>query len=381
MNNNDDQPIARRTRSQTAARRATDAEEAARQRAIHRESERLESERERQVRIQQNFARIGPHDVVANFTAATRASINAAQTTRISERLGDEIQRIRNANITNIQELRQELRRQSRQPSRQPSRAVRDAEERRRQIIEARQIMDVNVSSLYNMSQDLYEYLNVDQMLYFARNSITDNYYFRKLELSYGIPTIDKFNQICQNIIDNIPSNADISALPYRFDIDYYCQIVNFLEQINTQFLLVSNKSSIKAMLISELTNSINNEKITIDNLRGHLTNVLSTIDRSQNSVITAINETISKLNMRYDNLNSITSSIIASHFRDNEFEKIRIYTLYILQAAITLSKIFLLLIIKLYNIQDQALSLNEKQRKYGEIILNMYDGIANLLI
>jgi hypothetical protein len=162
--------------------------------------------------------------------------------------------------------------------------------------------MDVNVSSLYNMSQDLYEYLNVDQMLYFTRNSITDNYYFRKLELSYGIPTIDKFNQISQNIIDNIPSNADISALPYRFDIDYYCQIVNFLEQINTQFLLVSNKSSIKAMLISELTNSINNEKITIDNLRGHLTNVLSTIDRSQNTVITAINETISKLNMRYDN-------------------------------------------------------------------------------
>jgi|694.fasta_scaffold00138_40 hypothetical protein len=374
MNNNDDQPIARRTRSQTAARRATDAEEAARQRSIHRESERLESERERQVRIQQNFARIGPHDVVANFTAATRASINAAQTTRISERLGDEIQRIRNANITNIQELRQQLRRQLRQPSR----AVRDAEERRRQIIEARQIMDVNVSSLYNMSQDLYEYLNVDQMLYFARNSITDNYYFRKLELSYGIPTIDKFNQICQNIIDNIPSNADISALPYRFDIDYYCQIVNFLEQINTQFLLVSNKSSIKAMLISELTNSINNEKITIDNLRGHLTNVLLTIDRSQNTVITAINETISKLNMRYDNLNSITSSIIASHFRDNEFEKIRIYTLYILQAAITLCKIFLLLIIKLYNIHDQSLSLNEKQRKYGEIILNMYDGIAN---
>jgi hypothetical protein len=81
---------------------------------------------------------------------------------------------------------------------------------------------------------------------------------------------------------------------------------------------------------------------------------------------------------MRYDNLNSITSSIIARHFRDEEFEKIRIYTLYILQAAITLSKIFLLLIIKLYNIQDHPLSLNEKQRKYGEIILNMYDGIAN---
>ena len=374
--NNDDQPIARRTRSQTAARRAADAEEAARQRAINRESERLERERERQARIQQNFARIGPHDVVANFTAATRASINAAQTARISESLENEIERIQNVNVTNIQQLINQ-RRQSRQQSRRTSNTGAAADiERQRLIIEARQIMDVNVSSLYNMREEIYAYLNVEQMLYFSRNSITDNYYYRKLELSYGIPTIDKFNQICQNVIDNIPVIANIDTFPYRFDIDYYCQIINFLEELNTQFSLVSKKSAITATLISELTNSINNEKITIDNLRGHLTNVLSTIDRSQNTVITAINSTIGALDIRYRDLNSITNSIIVSHFRDEEFEKIRVYTLYILQAAITLCKIFLLLIIKLYNIQYHP--MDEKIQKYEEIILNMYDGIAN---
>ena len=369
--NREDEPVARRTRSQTAARRTEEAETAARQRAINEETDRLARERERSSRIQQSFPRTGPHDVVANFTDATRASVIAAQTGRIEENLENEIQRIRNANVSTMERLL------IRPVSRQTSTTARRYAERRRQIIEARQIMDVNVSSLYNLRQDIYAYLNTEQMLYFTRNSITDNYFFRRLELSYGIPTIDKFNQICQNIIDNIPADANIIALDYTYDIDYYCQIVNFLEQINTQFTLVSNKTELKALLIGDLTNSILNEKEIVYNLIIHLNNVLQTLDPSQNAVSASITSTLNTLNIRYHNLNSITHSIIQQHFKDSEFEKIRIYSLYILQAAITLCKIFLLLIINLYNIQNITI-IAEKRRKYGEIIINMYDAIAN---
>ena len=363
----DDEPIARRTRSQTSATRTANAEREAQLRATHANNERLQRQAARLARIESTFPRIGPHDVIANHAAATRAAIDAAQITRISDRLAQEIQRIRNAATNSIQPSQN--RRQLQQGN------SRNRISARRAIIDARRIMDVNVSSLYDVTQDIYAYLNVDQMLYFARNSITDNYYYRKLELAYGIPTIDKFNTLCQNIIDNIPSTVDIATAPYRYDIDYYCQIINFLEEINEQYLLVNDKKEIKRILISELTNSINNEKITINNLITHLETVLANIDNSQ-AVVRAINETITKLHTRRDNLESITSRTIKQHFNDPEFEKIRTYTLIILQAAKTLCKIFLILIIKLYNIQD--LDIDVKAAEYEDIILNMYDVIAN---
>jgi hypothetical protein len=243
---------------------------------------------------------------------------------------------------------------------------------RRRQIIEARLTMDEDVSSLYNVSQEIYAYLNVEQMLYFARNSITENYYFRKLELAYGTPTIDKFNQLCQDIIDNIPITSYIPGMAYRYDIDYYCQIINFMEEINEQLLLVNDKARIKNTLINELMNSINNEKITVHNLIIHL----SDINDSSPNISREISETIRKLRTRRDDLNAITRQTITRHFEDEQFENIRIYTLVILEAAKNLSKIFLLLIIKLYNIQD--LDIDRKTSEYENIIISIYDAIAN---
>jgi hypothetical protein len=367
----DDEPIARRTRSQTAALRAATAEVQARQRAAHQLQETQRSLREGDERASRSFARTSATDVVANFTAAARASIAASRTTRISEQLEDAINRIRNATTNSMAPVA---------PGRGRGTSRRITAARRLQIVDARRIMDVNVSSLYDLSQDIYAYLNTEHMLYFARNSITENYYFRKLELAYGIPTIDKFNQICQNIIDNIrvtsDTGVDIDSLPYRYDIDYYSQIINFLEQINIQFALVSNKSLIKNTLIDELMSSIDNEKNTVNNLIIHLENVLASIDPSLDGAIRAINETIAKLRRRRDDLNTITRPTVTRHFEDPQFEDIRKYTLVILQAAITLCKIFLLLIIKLYNIHDQE--VDAQRREYGKIILNMYDGIAN---
>ena len=359
------------TRSQTLQARTAAAEAQARQRAAHQRQETLSILREGDERASRLVGRTGQHDVVANFTASARASIAASRMTRISEELEDAINRIRNAATNTIAPLA---------PGRGRGTSRRITAARRLQIVDARRIMDVNVSSLYDLSQDIYAFLNTEHMLYFARNSITENYYFRKLELAYGIPTIDKFNQICQNIIDNIrvtsDAGVDIDSFPYRFDIDYYSQIINFLEQINIQFALVNNKSLIKNTLIDELMSSIDNEKNTIHNLIIHLENVLAVIDPSLDGAIRAINETISKLRRRRDDLNTITRPTVARHFEDPQFEDIRKYTSVILQAAITLCKIFLLLIIKLYNIQDQE--VDAQRREYGKIILNMYDGIAN---
>ena len=358
----DNEPIARRTRSQTAASRSANAERDARTRATNqlRETQRLLAEGDR--RAARSFARTSATDVIADMTAAARSSIAVSRTIRISERLADEIQRIRNAASNIIGPLMQ--------GSSRGTRRITPA--RRRQIIEARLTMDEDISSLYNVSQEIYAYLNVEQMLYFARNSITENYYFRKLELAYGTPTIDKFNQLCQNIIDNMPIASYIPGMPYRYDIDYYCQIINFLEGINTQILLVSNKQDIKNTLINELMYSINNEKITVNNLIAHLRD----INNPSPNITREIEQTIQKLQKRRDDLNKITRPTITRHFEDSQFENIRIYTLVILHAAKNLCKIFLLLIIKLYNIQEQPLIL--KTTDYESIITDIYNAIAN---
>ncbi len=301
----DEEPIARRTRSQTAAIRSANAETAARQRATN---QRLEVERRNRIgdaRAARAFVRTGPNDVIANMTDAARSSITSARITRISDNLENEIQRIRNAATNTMQNVLLD----------RSSRTRRITIRRRRDIINARRIMDVNISSLYNISQELYAYLNLDQMLYFARNSITENYYFRKLELAYGTPTIDKFNQLCQDIIDNIPITSYIPGMAYRYDIDYYCQIINFMEEINEQLLLVNDKARIKNTLINELMNSINNEKITVNNLISHL----SDINDSSPNISREISETIRKLRTRRDDLNAITRQTITRHFEDLE--------------------------------------------------------------
>ena len=359
------------TRSQTLQARTAAAEAQARQRAAHQRQETLSILREGDERASRLVGRISDTDVIANSTASARAAIAASRTTRISEELEDAINRIRNAATNTIAPVA---------PGRGRGTSRRITAARRLQIIDARRIMDVNVSSLYSVSQDIYAFLNTEHMLYFASSSITEKYYFRKLELAYGIPTIDKFNQICQNIIDNIPVNSDagvnIDLLPYRYDIDYYSQIINFLEQINIQFALVNNKRLIKATLIDELMSTIDNEKNIIHNLIIHLENELAVIDSSLDGAIRAINETIAKLRRRRDDLNTITRPTVARHFEDPQFEDIRKYTSVILQAAITLCKIFLLLIIKLYNIQDRE--VDAQRIEYEKIILYMYDGIVN---
>ena len=361
------------TRSQTLQARTAAAEAQARQRAAHQRQETLNRLREGDERSSRLVGRISDTDVIANSTAAARAAIAASRTTRISEQLEDAINRIRNAATNSMAPVAP-----GRGRGRGTSRRI--TAERRFQIINARRIMDVNVSSLYSVSQDIYAFLNTEHMLYFASSSITEKYYFRKLELAYGIPTIDKFNQICQNIIDNIPvttdAGVDIDSFPYRYDIDYYSQIINFLEELNTQFALVNNKSLIKDTLIDELMSTIDNEKNIIHNLIIHLENELAVINPSLDGAIIAINETIYKLRRRRDDLNTITRPTVARHFEDPPFEDIRRYTLVILQAAITLCKIFLLLIIKLFNIQE--LEVDAQRREYGKIILNMYDAIAN---
>ena len=357
----DDGPIASRTRSRMAARSAT-AETAAITNARNQllETQRLLAEGDR--RAASAFQRRGQHDVIADMTDSARRAIGVSRMTRISDRLADEIQRIRNVANNTIASL---MRGNS-------HRSQGTINNRRIQIIEARLTMDQDVRSLYNISQEIYRYLNVEQMLYIARNSITENYYFRKLELAYGTPTIDKLNQLCQDIIDNMPIAIYIPGMPYRYDIDYYCQIINFLEGINTQILLVSNKQDIKNTLINELMNSINNEKITVNNLIAHLRD----INNPYPNITIEIEQTIEKLQKRRDDLNKITRTTITHHFEDEQFEQIRIYTLVILHAAKNLCKIFLLLIIKLYNIQDRPLQL--KATNYETIITEMYNAIAN---
>ena len=343
-----------------AAAQEREAREAAALAAIARQNENARS-------AQSQFARISRHDVIANARESARASfLLNRRPAAITDRLATYIHEIRRSNIAPSL-------------SRNITRTIRD----RNRVNSTRRILEEKISSLYSLNSEIYNYLNVEQMLYFARNSLSDNFYYRKLELSYGIPAIDKFNQLCQNIIDNLSIDISIDDLTYRYDFDYYNQIVNYLKQVKTELELIKNIHEIRRVIVSEVNSNILNEKTMINNLINHLINQLPTITDQQ--IIGEVNLLIQKLRDRHARLDEITIVSLNRFFSDKKFEKSRKYCEYILESIITLCKIYLLLIIKLYTIQDVVILTEEtreqretRHREYSMIISNMYNVIVN---
>ena len=360
------------TRSQTAAARSASAAAALAAREAEERARLLAAQAAREQRVRANFPGNQP------ALDALRARHNA-QLIRLDERFAIEGARLRG-------ETNEALTDTFRVAAR--DRQVR-TREYRRNIDETRRTMEKNVSSLFNIDEEIYRYLNVQQILYFTTKSLKDSYYYRKLELSYGIPTIDKFNQISQDIITNIQIHTiidddDVSNI-YRYDIDYYSQVVSFLQVVNSELTLLSDKQEIKSVIISDINSNILREKNILLDLKEDLTTLRTRLSSPSQRILDNIRDIIAKIDARYAELDSVTLLDLDAYFSAEEFERSRKYSILILESIKTLCKIFLLLIIKLYinqNINNRQSQLSATQDdEYTNIISNMFNAIVNFTL
>ena len=365
------------TRSQTAARRAAEAAEAARIQEQERRLEAIEGEEAREARS--SFRRTSRTDVLAYHREASRAAyLSNTRPIALTTRLLNYIDNIRNSPENVLPQA----------PARRRSRALSTAQiERLRRIANTRRIMEERVSSIYSVSEELYRFLFVNQMLYLARNSLTESYYYRKLELTYVIPTIDKFNELCQNIIINLPVDVNISRMQNRFDNDYYSQIINYLQEINQQLLLVSNEREIKRAIVNETEDNINNEREMINDLLYHMREQQLDETINDQAIQREIQQFITKLEQRKRDLEPITKRKLQEYFSTSRFKKSREYSIYILKSIRTLCKIYMFAIIKLNVIQAHLTSRRSgetqeqratRNRHYSETISILYGANVN---
>lgn len=367
------------TRSQTAARRAAEAAEAAR---IRQERESIEAIAAEEVREANSaFRRTSATDVLAYHRQSARAAfINNRRPIALTAQLLNYIDNMRNLPQNALVQPSTSRRRSSRAPS---SAQI----SRLRTIANTRRIMEKKISSIYQISQELYTFLNINQMLYLARNSLTASYYYRKLELTYVIPTIDKFNEICQNIIINIPADVNIARMEYRYDIEYYNQIVNFLQEINQQSLLVSDKPAIKRAIVNDTEHNINNEKEMINDLLNHMREQQTNGTIEDPLIHQEIQRFIGNLETRKRDLIHISKKKLQDYFSATRFQKSRDYSIYVLKSIRTLCKIYMFAIIKLNAIQSHLTSRRSgetteqraiRNRHYSETISILYGANVN---
>ena len=360
------------TRAQTAAARAAAAAAALAERETEERQRLLAEHAAREQRVRANFP--GNQPALDTLNARHNAELR-----RLDERFAIEGARLRGDTNEALTDTFRVAARDS---------AVR-TREYRRHIDETRRTMEKNVSSLFNIDEEIYRYLNVQQMLYFTTKSLEDSYYYRKLELSYGIPTIDKFNQISQDIITNIQIHTiidddDVSNI-YRYDIDYYSQIVRFLEVVNFELTILSNKQEIKSVIISDINSNILREKNILLDLKEDLTTLRTRLSSPSQRILDNITDIIAKIDARYAELDSVTLLDLDAYFSAEKFEKARKYSILILESIKTLCKICLLLIIKLYinqNINNRQPQLSAMlDDEYTNIISNMFNAIVNFTL
>jgi len=199
--------------------------------------------------------------------------------------------------------------------------------ETRIQFINTRNILESNISLLYNINNDILQYLDVSQLLYFTRTSLQDNYYYRKLELSYGEPVINKFNQICQDTLAATSVQEHINNLFYLQD---------FLANITSEFDMIQNTNLLRNRIITDIMSSIANEKTIISDLIDKLNLRIS---------IAGVSELIESLNARFNQLNSITRETLNVYYSQPEFNVVIIHLETLIVSIILLTKIIYILL------------------------------------
>jgi hypothetical protein len=294
-------------------------------------------------RSAENALSRNPHDVVANATLNAFNAVRSARAARAAA-----ISSIHSAMLHDISNRVGFVGRRSRRGS------------TRNDITNARIALETNISSLYTVHNDLLQYFNVNQLLYFARSSLYETYYYRRLELTYGTSIINKFGDICEEII---------STRNYQ---NVYDEIVLFLSRVNDEIIYIRYQNRVRRGIINEILANILSEKTMITDLIAHLTSIRITLAHND-PIITAINQLLLDLNTRLVSINGITYDSLYAYFSQQEFEFMRNHIITLLRSAIILGGIFLVSLQYLLTPNTAYPTIT-----VADIIDNMFNAISN---
>jgi hypothetical protein len=231
-----------------------------------------------------------------------------------------------------------------------------------------RQILEQNISRLYNVDNEILVFLNLEQVIYLTRNNIINNYYYRKLELQYTIPFIEKFNNLAYNIMQNMGRGVNVSG--YRYDIEYFNTIQDYYMNITGQIYrqtraganfdnrgsgdikILKHKSRTIAKIISQITKDISNEKVLLHKYIRDLDVILNPPASSTTVVTNQLrNKIISfkqNLSNRLESLNAIRTADLIAQFGGEVYETKRKNLIPILKSLSILCLTFMILIYKI---------------------------------
>ena len=246
-----------------------------------------------------------------------------------------------------------------------------------RRCIKTKQTLERKINNLFNISNEIQQLLSVEQLLYFTRTNIIDNYYYRRLELHYTIPFVQHFNNIAQNILLNMGDG--ILDTDYRYDIEYvqtiqkyYLSITGKIYEQNrrsAQFhsisdtsgdlTILTNKTRTINLIVNNIEKDISKEKQFLYNYIQNLDRVLNTIQEDEETTIrttirTGINTLKRDLNNRLRSLNQIRRETLIELFKKEQYEKIRKQLILILYSLSLLCKTFMIIIQKIKFMVDR---------------------------
>lgn len=242
-----------------------------------------------------------------------------------------------------------------------------------RRCIRTKQTLERKINNLFNISNEIQQLLSVEQLLYFTRTNIIENYYYRRLELHYTIPFVQHFNNIAQNILLNMSDG--ILDTDYRYDIEYVQTIQKYYLSItgkiykqnrtSAQFQSISdtsgdltilaNKTRTINLIVNNIEKDISKEKQFLHNYIQNLDRVLGTIQEDDVTTIrTGINTLKRDLNNRLRSLNQIRRETLIELFKTEQYEKIRKQLILILYSLSLLCKTFMIIIQKIKFMVDR---------------------------
>lgn len=183
-------------------------------------------------------------------------------------------------------------------------------------------IEEKNISSLFNLFNDIIKYINFDeeQILYlinYENNFLINNYYYRRLELRYTSEIIKKLNDINLSLIPlGDPDTGEIIRIDNdnRIDIEAFAKLLLINFDINNDLKFIIKKMYSINLIIDELELKILNEKKILEN-------ILSKI--AENNILIKDNLSIMvlkiELKKRLENINKIDRQSLKELLKEDD--------------------------------------------------------------
>ena len=252
-------------------------------------------------------------------------------------------------------------------------RVLSSQERRQRRNLRTNRVLEQNINTLFTVNNDLLAYLNADQLLYLTRGNIINDYYYRRLELHYTIPFIEKFNNLAFNILTNMYSGVIESG--YRYDIEYFNTVQQYyisitgkcynqnrrsmrfatVEGTTGDVNVLKNKNRTVRYIMSRMFTDISKEKIILHNYIRHLDSTKELIQTQvdiepdqRTTMLTNIDLFKFQLNKRLTALNKIKGEDLVNYLTDHEHENKRKNIIIILKSLSILCLTFMIIIYKI---------------------------------